>query len=540
MNDAIVALHAKYDGNLLRPSGVTTADRALAELVDEVSRLRYLQRWEDVCEDKDPEVREMTARLCQLTSSCLRRCGGRLRGDRTPLSSQELFDVRGENLDETADWLDRHRHDQSATYLREQVEDTFPVRITTLIASRILDQTIIMSPKPGDQPADLPGVPGIAPVRPPTTWERLRMHLSWSSPWFRNAVRSAVALSLSIAVAKTVSLQHPFWIVLGTLSALRFDALGTGRTARQALVGTTIGVLVSVIFIEVIGNNPPVWWILFPIALFWAAYTPGTLSLAIGQAGFSFVVIVMFSILTPARLDTAAARLIDVALGLGVSLLVSLLMWPRGVVESLYPRLREAMQAACDFYVAASDWMAGGAIDRRLLGEYRNRSKSALDRATEALDLSIVQRPPKAVPLERWTALANTVHHVDFAARLMPQAAGIVALRGDQRAIPDLLVGPLLAGTNTVRDQMMAATGQWCDLQPAFDADSDAAMFSHQLPDFPTAQAVLNLRQAIDAYLSAPDDWHGTGSDPRPVIATWMMDWTALFDRSARVLQVPG
>ncbi len=540
VNDAIVALHAKYDGNLLRPSGVTTADRALAELVDEVSRLRYLQHWEDVCEDKDPEVREMTARLCQLTSSCLRRCGGRLRGDRTPLSSQELFDVRGENLDETADWLDRHRHDQSATYLREQVEDTFPVRITTLIASRILDQTIIMSPKPGDQPADLPGVPGIAPVRPPTTWERLRMHLSWSSPWFRNAVRSAVALSLSIAVAKTVSLQHPFWIVLGTLSALRFDALGTGRTARQALVGTTIGVLVSVIFIEVIGNNPPVWWILFPIALFWAAYTPGTLSLAIGQAGFSFVVIVMFSILTPARLDTAAARLIDVALGLGVSLLVSLLMWPRGVVESLYPRLREAMQAACDFYVAASDWMAGGAIDRRLLGEYRNRSKSALDRATEALDLSIVQRPPKAVPLERWTALANTVHHVDFAARLMPQAAGIVALRGDQRAIPDLLVGPLLAGTNTVRDQMMAATGQWCDLQPAFDADSDAAMFSHQLPDFPTAQAVLNLRQAIDAYLSAPDDWHGTGSDPRPVIATWMMDWTALFDRSARVLQVPG
>ena len=540
VNTAIAALHARYDGNLLRPSGVTTADRAMAELVDEVSRLRYLQHWEDVCERKDPEVQEMTADLCRLLSSSLRKCAGRLRGDRSPLSPQVLFDVRGENLDATADWLQRHRHDQSASYLRMQVEDTFPVRITTLITSRIMDQTIIVSPAPGDEPAEPPGVPGMAPAHPPTSWQRLQMHLSWSSPWFRNAVRSAVALSLSIALAKTVSLQHPFWIVLGTLSALRFDALGTGRTARQALVGTTIGVLVSVVCIEVIGNDPLVWWVLFPFALFWAAYTPGTLSFAIGQAGFSFVVIVMFSILTPARLDTAAARLIDVALGLGVSLLVSLLMWPRGVVETLYARLREAMQAACDFYVAASDWMAGGAIDRRLLAEYRNQSSSALDRATEALDLSIAQRPPKAVALERWTALANTVHHVDFAARLMPQAAGIVAMRGDQRAIPDPLVGPLLAGTNTVRDQLMAATDRWCDLQPAFDADSDAAMFSNLPPDFPTAEAVLNLREAIDTYLTAPDDWHGTGSDPRPVIATWMMDWTALFDRSARVLQVPG
>ena len=76
--------------------------------------------------------------------------------------------------------------------------------------------------------------------------------------------------------------------------------------------------------------------------------------------------------------------------------------------------------------------------------------------------------------------------------------------------------------------------------QEGLDADSDAAMFSNLPPDFPTAEAVLNLREAIDTYLTAPDDWHGTGSDPRPVIATWMMDWTALFDRSARVLQVPG
>lgn len=541
VNRAVATLHEKYDGNLLRPSGVTSSDRALAELVDEVSRLRYLQHWEDVADHKDPEVQEATARLCSDVTSALRQCADRLRGGTGALSSRSLFAMRGENLDEMTDWLQGHRTQRDVAYLRRQIEDTFPVRVTTLVTSRIVDQTIgVTGVRRGDAFADPPDRSTMAPVRPPSRIDRVRAHLSWSSPWFRNAVRSAVALSLSIAVAKSVSLQHPFWIVLGTLSALRFDALGTGRTARQALVGTTAGVILSAACIEIFGDNTALWWVLFPIALFWAAFTPGTFSLAVGQAGFSFVVIVMFSIMTPARLDTASARLIDVALGLAISLLVSLLMWPRGVVESLYQRLRDAMIAACDFYVASSDWMAGGAIDDRLLAEHRQRSHDCLDRAQEALDLSIAQRPPKAVALQRWTSLANTVQHVDFAARLMPQAEELVAIRGDQRPVPAQLVGPLLAGTDDVRDQLMATTDHWCELQPAFDEDLEAAAFSNRLPDFTTSRAVQDLRTAIDGFLAAPSDWRGTGADPRPIVMTWLTDWTALFDRTAQVLRQPA
>ena len=444
-------------------------------------------------------------------SDALRACAGRLRGSKQPLSSAAIFDIRTENLDQTADWLAEHRHNHSPGYLREQIEDTFPVRVTTLITSRITDQTIAVKPRPGDETSDPPSVLATAAEGPPTAVERLRMHLSWNSPWFRSAVRSAVALSLSIAVAKSVSLQHPFWIVLGTLSALRFDALGTGRTAKQALIGTTAGVALSAVCIQLFGGNQVIWWILFPIALFWAAYTPGTLSFAVGQAGFSFVVIVMFSILSPVRLDTAAARLIDVVLGLAISLVVSLLMWPRGVVETLYTRLREAMQAACDYYVASADWMAGGAVNDRLLAEYKSASESALDRAQEALDLSIAQRPPKAVALQRWTALANTVHHVDFASRLMPQAVGIIRLRGDQTPLPIQLSGPLMAGANNAREELMAATNAWCDQQPAFDDDSTAGAFDGTLPEFETAPTVRDLRQAIDDYLATPRRlaWHG-------------------------------
>ena len=59
----------------------------------------------------------------------------------------------------------------------------------------------------------------------------------------------------------------------------------------------------------------------------------------------------------------------------------------------------------------------------------------------------------------------------------MPQAVGIIRLRGDQKALPNELAGPLMAGANSARDELMAATNSWCDLQPAFDDDSAAATF---------------------------------------------------------------
>ena len=41
---------------------------------------------------------------------------------------------------------------------------------------------------------------------------------------------------------------------------------------------------------------------------------------------------------------------------------------------------------------------------------------------------------------------------------------------------------------------------------------------------------------AIDAFLAGPRDWTGSGSDPRPVIITWLTDWSAMLDRGSQVL----
>ena len=78
-----------------------------------------------------------------------------------------------------------------------------------------------------------------------TLRRRLRSHLSLRSVWFRNAVRGAAGLALAVAVVEVTDVEHGFWVVLGTLSVLRSNALGTGATALRAVAGTAVGFVVG-------------------------------------------------------------------------------------------------------------------------------------------------------------------------------------------------------------------------------------------------------------------------------------------------------
>ncbi len=63
-------------------------------------------------------------------------------------------------------------------------------------------------------------------------------HLRPDSVLFRNALRIGLGLGVAIGVAVAGDLPHAFWVGLGTLTALRSNALGTGFTVLQAMAGT--------------------------------------------------------------------------------------------------------------------------------------------------------------------------------------------------------------------------------------------------------------------------------------------------------------
>jgi uncharacterized membrane protein YccC len=182
---------------------------------------------------------------------------------------------------------------------------------------------------------------------------------SLRSVWFRNSARGAIALAAAVAVAKLADVQHAFWIVLGTLSVLRSSATATGSTALRGLGGTIAGFAVGAAVLVGIGTDPTALWIVFPIAVLVAAYTPGTAPFVVGQAAFTVTIVVLFNLLVPAGWKVGLLRVEDVAIGCAVSLVVGFLFWPRGVSSVVGDNLADAFRSGASYLGDATRWALG-------------------------------------------------------------------------------------------------------------------------------------------------------------------------------------
>ena len=180
---------------------------------------------------------------------------------------------------------------------------------------------------------------------------RVLSHLSFRSVWFRNALRGAIGLAIAVAVVELTDVQHGFWVVLGTLSVLRSNALGTGATALRAVGGTAIGVVLGSAIMVGVADHSVLLWALLPIAVLVAGIAPSMISFAAGQAAFTLTVIILFNIIEPVGWKVGLTRIEDVAIGCGVSVVVGLLFWPRGATAAL----GRALSAA---FVASSAYLA--------------------------------------------------------------------------------------------------------------------------------------------------------------------------------------
>lgn len=184
-------------------------------------------------------------------------------------------------------------------------------------------------------------------------------HANLRSVWFVNSVRGAFALAAAVLVADLVGVQHAFWVVLGTLSVLRTNAAGTGSTALRALLGTVLGFVVGAALLLVVGTGPAALWVALPIAVLVAAYAPGTLPFAAGQAAFTVVVSVLFNLLVPVGWSIGVVRIEDVAIGCAVSLAVGALFWPRGASAVVGDDVADAFREGGRYLAQSVNWALG-------------------------------------------------------------------------------------------------------------------------------------------------------------------------------------
>ena len=128
------------------------------------------------------------------------------------------------------------------------------------------------------------------------------------------------ALGLAVLVADLTSVQHGFWVVFGTLSVLRSNALSTGQNMLRALLGTTAGFVVGGALVALIGTNTDAAVGAAAVAVLFAGLAPAAISFAAGQAAFTMTLLILFNLLAPAGWQVGLVRVEDVAIGGAVSL----------------------------------------------------------------------------------------------------------------------------------------------------------------------------------------------------------------------------
>ena len=408
-------LTSAFAGTPYRPTGLATADQGLASVVQ-------LLEW-------------CTTLIADATD-------GHLSLDRAPACDRELFAAIAAVLRQTGDllagpdgttpWPDvgemERRRVASVTCHREldPAGDHEPVEVvarraihaqTISIAVRAVVGDALIATRRAD-PETIAARRGYGARPRGTTAERraaalaaairvMATHASVRSVWFLNSLRGSLALAAAVLVADQTGVQHGLWVVLGTLSVLRTNAASTGSTALRALSGTVIGFAAGALLLVGVGTSTPVLWAVLPIAIAVAAYAPGTLPFAVGQAAFTVVVVVLFNLLQPVGWKLGLLRVQDVAIGCAVSLVVGVLFWPRGASSVVGDDLADAFQRGAAYLTEAVEWALG---TRRDPPDTAAAAVTAGIRLDEALRGFLAEQGAKRLSKEDlWTLVVATM-----------------------------------------------------------------------------------------------------------------------------------
>jgi len=411
---AVDGLQRSFLGSQHRPAGPTGSTAALAALPDELDwLLSFLEPPLEISSPEDGEAMSSAAAV-------LRASIDRLKGGGAQADFERLDRARDHVARAVIRRLPELPPSADPAVLPETLETPFRVRAATYSARQVglYAMRATAGNVPSDEEADL-----AAPTRSSVeAAEQLALeHASVRSVWLQNSVRGAVALGVSVFIAQKMSLQHGFWVVLGTLSVLRSNALSTGWSIVSALGGTAVGIVVGALVVIAIGTHHAVLWAVLPLAVLLAAYAPRAISFAAGQAGFTMTLLVLFNIIQPVGWRVGVVRVEDVAIGFAVSLGVGVLFWPRGAGALLRSDLANAFARGADYVAATMRELAMGG-DSSERARAARLAGAAVHRLDDVFRQYLTERSATRTNVEDVSAL------VSGAGRVRRVAQSLVAL----------------------------------------------------------------------------------------------------------------
>jgi uncharacterized membrane protein YccC len=454
---ATVAARGRFVSMTQRPSGTAGPTAALARLIEDLGWvLRVADRPPALASTAAPCPGERSA-IEARASAVLRSVAARLEGapSDTALELAQLRQAHDVFGRAQLEHFERMQPDRDEAEAETELDEAYRLRALSFGVLQAGQDALQACEDRADAVSRQPLRAYIGTAR-----RLVRTHASTRSVWLRNSLRGAVGLALAVLVGQLADLQNSFWIVLGTMSVLRSSALSTSATIASALLGTLTGIVVGGLIVVAVGSDHGVLWAVLPFAVLLAAYAPQAMSFAAGQAGFTIVVLVLFNLIHPAGWRVGLVRVEDVAIGAGVSLLVGLLLWPRGAT----PILRSTIGAA---YASAAHYLDAtitALLDDREQAHSSLAAREAFETA-QLLDTAmrdyLANRGSGRSRINDLTLLATGAGRVRRVARLLQDAHSFMRLTPVDDELPRLALA---------RDALDAERRARCDWYESFGA----------------------------------------------------------------------
>ena len=276
------------------------------------------------------------------------------------------------------------------------------------------------------------------------------------------------------------------------------------------MAGTLLGFVAGGVIVS-IGDNRPLLWLALPVATFLAAYAPSAVGFVIGQASFTVFVVVLFNLEQPAGWKTGEARVVDIAIGCAISLLVGLIFWPRGAATQLRTASTAYVAAGAQALVASVGWLLSGDAPAPAIGG----TTPARLRAQQALTVYLGERGTKPSLSDHARAFVSAGRAVDLS------ATAIATITGNRHGVGGCPAAVAAVGRSAeeVADRVVAAASR-AVLPSASDPEPAVLDCFRSLDDHgpDRVHAALRLIWA-DAWLRSIDDLAvhlAALDDPRP------------------------
>ena len=278
--------------------------------------------------------------------------------------------VRHHDLGEVITWTGTHLGGDPSSVLA-QLETHHALRVLS-IASDEMQRLATASEGHAVAAAEI----GMADVD--SAPQIVRQNLSRNSFWLRDALRSGIALGGAVAIARILGISHGVWVALAALVLLQSSSTPneSQRQGVKVVIGSIAGMLLGAALLS-IESSARILIVALVLSAFWTRrqsfYGPFG-----AQASFSFFAIVNMSVLNwPPDIQTATVRFEDVAIGIAVAAIATVLVFPRGPASMLAAARTEALGAADRLMGSMAEWVVAVDRDPASLRALRDASAAA-------------------------------------------------------------------------------------------------------------------------------------------------------------------